>query len=105
MTVLTPGPVGDTELHRLNRTRMRALLDELSNELGKAGEGGGHRYVERHKSRGKLLARERIDLLLDRDAPFLELSTLAAWGTGFPLGGSLVTGIGPSTSNAKQAPA
>ena len=40
------------------------------------------------------MARERIELLLDRDSPFLELSPLAAWGTEFGLGGGIVSGIG-----------
>ena len=38
--------------------------------------------------------RERIELLIDPDSPFLELSPLAGWGTDFPVGGSVVTGIG-----------
>ena len=42
--------------------------------------------VARHRERGRLLARERIDLLLDRDSPFLELSALAGWGTDDPVG-------------------
>jgi acetyl-CoA carboxylase carboxyltransferase component len=42
--------------------------------------------VARHRKRGKLLPRERIELLVDRDAPFLELSPLAAYGSSFPLG-------------------
>ena len=50
--------------------------------------------AQRHRDRGRLLARERIELLLDQDSPFLELSTLAAWGTGFTVGASVVTGIG-----------
>ena len=48
----------------------------------------------RHHDRGRLLARERIELLVDRDAPFLELSSLAAWGTQFTVGASIVTGVG-----------
>ena len=56
--------------------------------------GGGERYVARHRARGRLLVRERIELLLDRDASFLELSPLAAWGTEFHVGASIVTGIG-----------
>jgi acyl-CoA carboxylase subunit beta len=49
-------------------------------------------------ARGKLLARERVELLVDRDGPFLELSPLAAWGTDFPPGrASGVTGVGPGT--------
>src|SRR5579884_3742562 len=73
---------------------LTAKLAEIDGELAKALAGGGPRYVERHHSRGKLLARERIELLVDPDSPFLELSPLAAWGTGFTVGASVVTGIG-----------
>src|SRR5580693_5927910 len=77
-----------------NRDAMLAALAGLDAEYAKLPEVGGARAVARHRSRGKLLPRERIELLLDRDAPFLELSPLAAWGTEYPLGGSVVTGIG-----------
>lgn len=50
--------------------------------------------VTRHRGRGKLLPRERIQLLVDPSSPFLELSTLAGWGSDDPLGGGMVTGIG-----------
>src|SRR5215813_14485896 len=60
-------------------------------QLDLARAGGGPRYANRHHARGRLLARERIELLLDRDAHFLELSPLAAWGTEFTVGASLVT--------------
>ena len=60
---------------------MLAKLAELDAEHAKAVAGGGEKYVERHHERGKLLARERIELLLDPGSPFLELSPLAAWGT------------------------
>ncbi len=50
--------------------------------------------MTRHHKRGKLLPRERIELLLDADSPFLELSPVAAYGTDFPVGASVVTGIG-----------
>jgi acetyl-CoA carboxylase carboxyltransferase component len=73
---------------------MLPKLAQLAKEQQKALAGGGEKYVERHRRRGKLLARERIELLVDPDSPFLELSPLAAWGTDFPVGGSLVTGIG-----------
>ncbi|WP_214412938.1 acyl-CoA carboxylase subunit beta [Sphaerisporangium fuscum] len=73
---------------------MAAKLEELSAEQAKAVAGGGPKYVERHRRRGKLLARERVELLVDPDSPFLELSPLAAWGTDFPVGASVVTGIG-----------
>ena len=49
----------------------------LDAEHAKALAGGGEKYVERHHDRGKLTARERIELLLDPDSPFLELSPLA----------------------------
>src|SRR5436190_12558013 len=77
--------------------RRAALLEQLAEvdvQLALARAGGGEKYVERHRTRGKLLARERIELLLDPDSPFLELSPLAAWGTNYTVGASLVTGIG-----------
>jgi acetyl-CoA carboxylase carboxyltransferase component len=77
-----------------NRDAMLAKLAELATEHARAVAGGGGRYVRRHHDRGKLLARERIELLLDADAPFLELSTLAAWGSEYPVGAGAVTGIG-----------
>ncbi|MEU4230469.1 carboxyl transferase domain-containing protein [Nonomuraea sp. NPDC026600] len=73
---------------------MLGKLEELDAEQAKAVAGGGGKYVERHRKRGKLLARERIELLVDPDSPFLELSPLAAWGSEFPVGASVVTGIG-----------
>ena len=76
------------------RDAMLARLAELDAEQAKALAGGGPKYTERHRSRGKLLARERIELLIDPDSPFLELSPLAGYGTGFAVGGSVVTGIG-----------
>ncbi|WP_328458263.1 acyl-CoA carboxylase subunit beta [Amycolatopsis sp. NBC_00438] len=77
-----------------NREAMLEKLAEIDTEQAKAVAGGGEKYVERHRKRGKLLARERIELLLDEDSPFLELSPLAAWGTDYRVGASLVTGIG-----------
>ncbi|WGL52723.1 carboxyl transferase domain-containing protein [Nocardioides sp. BP30] len=76
-----------------NRTAMLTKLADLDAEQAKAVNAGGT-YMERHHRRGKLLARERIELLLDEGAPFLELMTLAGWGSSFPVGGSTVTGIG-----------
>ncbi|WP_323449422.1 acyl-CoA carboxylase subunit beta [Streptomyces yaizuensis] len=69
-------------------------LAALAAEHAKALAGGGEKYLARHRARGKLLARERVELLLDPDTPFLELSPLAAWGTDHPVGASLVTGVG-----------
>ncbi|MFB7469599.1 acyl-CoA carboxylase subunit beta [Kitasatospora sp. NPDC056184] len=77
-----------------HREAMLAKLADLDTEHAKALAGGGPGYVERHRGRGKLLARERIELLVDEDSPFLELSPLAAWGSEYPVGAALVTGIG-----------
>ncbi|MFD0415806.1 acyl-CoA carboxylase subunit beta [Streptomyces sp. NPDC127108] len=77
-----------------HRAAMLAKLADLDAEQAKALDGGGEKYVRRHRDRGKLLARERIELLLDPDTPFLELSPLAAWGSEYPVGASMVTGIG-----------
>ncbi len=76
------------------RTAMLEQIALLETELDKARAGGGDKYVARHRARGKLLPRERIELLLDRDAPFLELMPVAAYGSSFPVGASLVCGIG-----------
>jgi acetyl-CoA carboxylase carboxyltransferase component len=77
-----------------NRSAMLEKVADLEQLQATARLGGGEKYVERHHRRGKLLARERIELLLDRDSYFLELSTLAAWGTDKNLGANAVTGIG-----------
>jgi acyl-CoA carboxylase subunit beta len=77
-----------------NRRAMLAQLDALAAEHALAVAGGGDKYVERHHKRGKLLARERIELLVDEDSPFLELCPLAGWGSDFAVGASVVTGIG-----------
>ena len=77
-----------------NRASMLAKLADLEAEHATAVAGGGEKYVERHHARGKLLPRERIELLLDPGSAFLELSPLAGWGSDFTVGASLVTGIG-----------
>jgi acetyl-CoA carboxylase carboxyltransferase component len=82
------------ETYRANRAAQLALLGQLNEQLALAIAGGGERYQQRHRARGKLLARERVELLVDPDSPFLELSSLAAYGTPFTVGASLVTGIG-----------
>jgi acyl-CoA carboxylase subunit beta len=77
-----------------NREAMLAKLAEIDAEHAKAIAGGGQKYTQRHHLRGKLLARERIELLIDEDSPFLELSPLAAYGSPYTVGASVVTGIG-----------
>src|SRR6201988_3180206 len=73
---------------------MTTKLAELEGQQAKALAGGGDKYVKRHHDRGKMTARERIEMLLDPDSPFLELSPLAAWGTEFRVGAGVVVGIG-----------
>jgi acetyl-CoA carboxylase carboxyltransferase component len=84
----------NSESFRTNREAMGALLAELEAQLKLARAGGGERSVARLRERGKMLVRERIELLLDRDSPFLELSPLAGYYTDYTVGGGLVTGIG-----------
>jgi acetyl-CoA carboxylase carboxyltransferase component len=83
-----------SEAFATNRDGNVRHLAEHDEQLALAMAGGGEKYTTRHRQRGKLLVRERIELLLDRDTAFLELSPLAAWGTEFQVGGSIVTGIG-----------
>src|SRR6059036_2242276 len=75
---------------------MAALVAELRARTAEVARGGGEHAVERHRSRGKLTARERIDRLVDPDTAFLELSPLAAWGLydGQAPAAGIVTGIG-----------
>ncbi|MFD8597609.1 acyl-CoA carboxylase subunit beta [Kitasatospora sp. NPDC059646] len=94
MTVLPSRLDTGAAEYTANRAAMLERLAALDAEHARALAGGGPKYVERHRSRGKLLARERIELLLDPDSAFLELSPLAAWGSDYPVGASLVTGIG-----------
>ncbi|WP_448221850.1 acyl-CoA carboxylase subunit beta [Gordonia iterans] len=77
-----------------NVEAMNAKLADLDVEFRKVLEGGGERSVARHRKRGKLLPRERIELLIDEDSPFLELCPLAAYGSQFAVGASIVVGIG-----------
>jgi acetyl-CoA carboxylase carboxyltransferase component len=79
-----------------NRARMEALVAELRERTAAVARGGGERAVERHRERGKLLARERIDRLVDPGTAFLELSALAAYDVygGDAPGAGIVTGVG-----------
>lgn len=79
-----------------NKKAFTKLLAEYKTILKENTKGGTERAVLKHKERGKLLARERINLLIDPNTPFLELSSLAAYDqydNGFPSAG-IVTGIG-----------
>ncbi|MEP9363140.1 acyl-CoA carboxylase subunit beta [Nocardioides sp. CN2-186] len=77
-----------------NREAMLEKVADLETEQAKAVAGGGEKSVARHHGRGKLLPRERIELLVDEGSAFLELSPLAGWGSDFTVGASVVTGIG-----------
>jgi acetyl-CoA carboxylase carboxyltransferase component len=79
-----------------NHERMSALVAELRERTIEVAQGGGEEAVERHRSRGKLLARERIDRLIDPGSAFLELNALAACGLydGDAPAAGIVTGIG-----------
>ena len=80
---------------RENSARMVELCDGLKKRHGEALFQGAEKYLERNKKRGKLTARERVELLLDLGSPFLELMSLAGYGLeGQSVGGSIVAGIG-----------
>ena len=93
--------LGTRSLHRAdnyaaNRAAMQALLDELNERQAKARAGGGERGAAKFRAAGKLLPRERVEMLLDPATPFLELSPLAAEGlyNGESPAASQITGIG-----------
>jgi acetyl-CoA carboxylase carboxyltransferase component len=94
--LLTTQVEHDSDLFARRTERMSALVEELRERTALVARGGGDASVERHRSRGKLPARERIDLLVDPDTAFLELSPLAAWELydGQAPSAGIVTGIG-----------
>ncbi|MBI4718178.1 MAG: methylcrotonoyl-CoA carboxylase [Planctomycetes bacterium] len=79
-----------------NRAFLEGLLSELRERTGRVRLGGGAAAIEKHRKRGKLFVRERLDRLIDPDSPFLELSPLAAWDLydGEAPAAGIVTGIG-----------
>jgi acetyl-CoA carboxylase carboxyltransferase component len=95
VAVLASQPVRD-EAFDARRDRMEALVSELRERTAQVARGGDEKSLERHRSRGKLTARERIDRLVDPGGAFLELSALAAWDMydGDAPGAGIVTGIG-----------
>jgi acetyl-CoA carboxylase carboxyltransferase component len=92
MAVLTSEASPDAQ----RRGRMERLVAELRERTAQVARGGGDAALEKHRSRGKLTARERIDRLIDPDSAFLELNALAAWELydGAAPGAGIVTGIG-----------
>lgn len=84
-------------IYQENYAQMKVLVDQLKNTVDKIVEGSGQKERERHISKGKLLPRERINTLLDKNSPFLEFSQLAGYEMydkeEVPAGG-IITGIG-----------
>jgi len=96
MAVLASQVEREGDLFARRRERMSGLVAELRARTTEIAQGGGEKSLARHRSRGKLPARERIDLLIDPNTAFLEFSALAAWGVyddQAPSAG-IVTGIG-----------
>src|SRR6187401_2841021 len=96
MAVLTSQLDREAEEFARRRGRMEELVAELRERTGQVARGGGEKATERHRSRGKLTARERIDRLVDPGTAFLELNALAAWELydGQAPAAGIVTGIG-----------
>ncbi|MFN3604661.1 MAG: carboxyl transferase domain-containing protein [Leptonema sp. (in: bacteria)] len=85
-----------SEEYKNHYTQYLKLIKELKEKLEKIKKGGGEDSVKKHKEKGKLLARERIEKLIDPNTPFLELSPLACidqYNNEFPSAG-MITGIG-----------
>jgi acetyl-CoA carboxylase carboxyltransferase component len=96
MQVLKSNIRTDSEEFKQNEKNFLALMAQYREAMSASMQGGGEAAVAKHKKRNKLLARERIDLLIDPNTPFLELSPMAAYGTynnDFPSAG-IITGIG-----------
>jgi acetyl-CoA carboxylase carboxyltransferase component len=96
VAVLTSQLDRDAQEFARRHERMVELVAELRERSGDVARGGGEKAMERHRSRGKLPARERVDRLVDPGTAFLELNALAAWemyGGEAPSAG-IVTGIG-----------
>src|ERR671930_1689254 len=96
MAVLSSQVERASDDYARRRERMEALVAELRERTALVARGGGEEALERHRSRGKLTARERIDRLVDPDSAFLELGALAAWELydGQAPSAGIVTGIG-----------
>src|SRR5258708_39534364 len=81
-----------SESYRANYAAMSAAVDRLRIEMKRSTEGGGEKYVQRHLERGKLLPRERVEMLLDEGSYFLEIAPLAGIGMDDEIPGARVIG-------------
>ena len=84
----------NSEEYQKNKKDMLEKLSEIEDLMDFAELGGGMHHHERLASRGKMSIRSRIANFLDPDSPFLEISSLAAFGSAYPVGGGAVAGIG-----------
>ena len=76
---------------------MEVLVSQLKSNVQQVMQGGGPKAIQRHKSKGKLLARERVAALIDPSSPFLEFSQMAGknlYGSDVVHAGGIITGIG-----------
>lgn len=96
MTVITTAIDRDSDSFKANASKNKALIDELYDRSAKAREGGSQTARERHTGKGKLLPRDRIQLLIDAGSPFLEIGALVANGMydDEAPGAGIITGIG-----------
>jgi acetyl-CoA carboxylase carboxyltransferase component len=96
MAVLTSRIERDSDLFERRRARMEQLVAELRRSTATVARGGGPKALDRHRGRGKLTARERVDRLVDPGTAFLELNALAGWDLydGQAPSAGIVTGIG-----------
>ncbi|MEN9416837.1 MAG: hypothetical protein RI988_457 [Pseudomonadota bacterium] len=101
MPVLTSRLNPRSEAFKSHAAAMRTQVEDLRSVLARNTQGGGEAARARHVSRGKLLPRERVEMLLDPDTPFLETGALAAWrmyperdGSDAAPCAGLITGIG-----------
>ncbi len=96
MSILPTAVDRTSAAYQENMAAWTRLLDEFATRQERARQGGSARARQRHVERGKILPRERVELLLDPGTPFLELSTLAAFGMydNESPGASSITGIG-----------
>ena len=83
-----------SEEYQKNKKDMLEKLSEIEDLMDFAELGGGMHHHERLASRGKMSIRSRIANFIDPDSPFLEISSLAAFGSAYPVGGGAVAGIG-----------
>src|SRR3954469_4200710 len=96
MAVLISQAERGSDVFAARQARMAALVEELRERSALVAAGGGEEALDRHRSRGKLPVRERIDRLVDPGTAFLELGALAAWDVydGQAPSAGIVTGIG-----------